>query len=104
MHSPKEIYEWLERIRFYIEDPKSDSKVQLMAYMQDLKTYICVFEQIKWERDVAIQQLHDLGYGLRQITKKDASEFLDCREDMTCYNEFFCECHDCEECSFHGTV
>ena len=34
----------------------------------------------------------------------DASEFLDRREDMTCYNEFFCECRDCEECSFHDTV
>jgi len=70
MHSPKEVYEWLERIRFYIEDPKSDSKVQLMEYMQDLKTYIGAFEQIEWERDVAIQQLHNLGYGLGQKTNK----------------------------------
>lgn len=34
----------------------------------------------------------------------DASEFLDCREDMYCYNEHFCECRDCDECSFHDTV
>ena len=40
MHTPKEIYEWLERIRFYIEDPNSDSKVQLMEYMNDLETYM----------------------------------------------------------------
>lgn len=68
MHTPKEIYEWLERIRFYIEDPNSDSKVQLMEYMQDLKTYIGAFEQIEWERNVAISQLRNLGYDLGQKT------------------------------------
>lgn len=34
---------------------------------------------------------------------KDADEFLDCREDMPCYNELFCECRDCSECSFYDT-
>ena len=27
-------------------------------------TIVGAYEQIKWERDIAIQQLHDLGYEL----------------------------------------
>lgn len=34
----------------------------------------------------------------------DTGEFPDCREDMICYSELFCECRDCDECSFHDTV
>lgn len=75
MHTPKEIYAWLDRIRFYIEDPKSDSKVQLMEYMKDLKTYIGAFGQIEWERDVAISQLRSLGYDLGQ--KMDMQKIYD---------------------------
>lgn len=65
-HSPKEVYEWLGRVHLNVQDCDK----QFWEYMRDLKTYIGAFEQIEWERDVAIQQLHDLGYELGQITKK----------------------------------
>lgn len=34
------------------------------------------YEQIKWERDIAIQQLKDLGYGLGEKPKEDKEEWI----------------------------
>ena len=69
MHSPKEIYEWLGKVHLHIQHHDE----QFWEYMRDLKTYIGAFEQIEWERDVAIQQLHDLGYELGITKKKNAN-------------------------------
>ncbi len=46
----------------------------------------------------------DYKYTCKQnIPEEPDSEFLDCREDLPCYNEIFCECRDCDECSFRDT-
>ncbi len=34
------------------------------------------YEQIKWERDIAIQQLKDLGYGLGEKPKENKGEWI----------------------------
>ena len=34
---------------------------------------LSVFDQIKWERDLAIQQLEELGYGLGERVREDDS-------------------------------
>lgn len=36
-----------------------------------------VFDQIKWERDVAIEQLKDLGYGLGEKPRKQTDSVLE---------------------------
>ena len=36
-----------------------------------------VFDQIRWERDVAIEQLHDLGYELGEKPRTDAEWIFD---------------------------
>lgn len=63
MKSTKELIEWLENIHLseWVELSGADE-------WRDIRNYLGAFEQIKWERDVAIQQLHDLGYDLGQKT------------------------------------
>lgn len=49
-----------------------------------------VLEQIKWERDVAVSQLNELGIGLGQkvdgvyLTKEKYEYYLDCEDAHIC--------------------
>ena len=53
------------------------------------------YEQIMWERDVAIQQLKDLGYGLGEKPKENKGEWLNTEEEGKC------KCNKCGEiCGF----
>ena len=65
MKSTKELIEWLENIHLsdWVELCGADE-------WRDIRNYLGAFEQIKWERDVAIQQLYDLGYELGITNKK----------------------------------
>lgn len=59
MKSTKELIEWLENIHLskWVELVGADE-------WRDIRNYLGAFEQIKWERDVAIDQLKQLGYDL----------------------------------------
>lgn len=60
MKTPQEIYKWLDTVKYEEE------------YVESAKMYIGSFEQIIWERDIAIEQLHELGYNLgEKISHKD---------------------------------
>lgn len=50
-----------------------------------------------------IDYKHTCKHNIVEEPTQDASEFLDYREDRPCYNEIFCECRDCDECSFRNT-
>ena len=42
-----------------------------------------VFEQIKWERDTAVQQLEELGYGLgEKVNKYDSKLWIPCDKEL----------------------
>lgn len=55
MKKPSEIYKWLDTI--ICGSNEED-------YVESAKMFIGSFEQIEWERNLAIQQLHELGYQL----------------------------------------
>lgn len=57
MKNIDEVYRWLNMFKD-IPDCRD--------YVQSAKMYIGSFNQIKWERDVAISQLKDLGYEFGQ--------------------------------------
>ena len=63
MKSTKELIEWLENIQLsdWVELCGADE-------WRDIRNHLGAFEQIKWERDVAISQLRSLGYDLGQKT------------------------------------
>lgn len=46
-------------------------------YSDELQCIVGSFEQIKWERDIAILQLEEIGYELGEKIEKDCNE-LDC--------------------------
>ena len=58
MLTPKEVYIWMESIHDFDD----------FGFWEDAKTYIGSFEQIKGERDMAIEQLRELGYELGEKT------------------------------------
>lgn len=66
MKSTKELMEWLENIHLskWVELVGADE-------WRDIKNYLGAFEQIKWERDVAIDQLKQLGYDLGEKPRNE---------------------------------
>lgn len=63
MKRPEEVYEWLKDLENLFGDNE---------YITSAKMFIGSFEQIMWERDIAIEQLHELGYNLgEKISRKD---------------------------------
>ena len=59
---------------------------------------------MKNEIKITVSSESPISEELSIVHTPDVSEFLDCREDMPCYNELFCECRDCDECSFNDTI
>lgn len=47
------------------------------------------FKQIKWERDLAIQQLEELGYGLGEKIHTEQREIIRCK-DCRDYTDDYC--------------
>ena len=62
MKTVHQVYEWLKMFE-KIPDCKD--------YVDSAKMYIGSFEQIKWERDLAIKQLNELGYQLGEKFKHE---------------------------------
>lgn len=63
MKRPEEVYEWLKDLENLFGDNE---------YITSAKIFIDSFEQIEWERGLAIEQLHELGYNLgEKISHKD---------------------------------
>lgn len=60
MKTPEELIEWLN----------SQSSIRSAGERRDIISYLAVFEQIRWERDIAIGQLHELGYELGEKIKE----------------------------------
>lgn len=66
MKTPQEIYKWLDTVICHSDEEE---------YVKSAKMYIGSFEQINWERDLAIAQLHELGYQLgEKIRENDRRE------------------------------
>ena len=72
MKSPKEIYEWIDK------KIKSEAVIGYKDeedYWLSAKMFIGCFDQIEWERNLAIDMLHQLGYELGQkIEEGDKDE------------------------------
>ena len=71
--TPQEAKQRLERIwEDYTSAYDTASIEDLMAF--DMATNaLGAIDQIQWERDMAIKQLHDLGYGLGEKPREDAN-------------------------------
>lgn len=54
-----------------------------------------VFEQVMWERDVAIDQLKELGYGFGE--KPRTGHWIECEDEVKVY------CSECKEISDYPT-
>lgn len=61
MKTTKELIEWLNN-----QIPMHDTEE-----FRDIINYLGAFEQIKWERDIAIGQLEELGYSLGEKIRED---------------------------------
>lgn len=61
MKTTKELMEWLNS-QILIHDTEE---------FRDVINYLGAFEQIKWERDIAIGQLEELGYSLGEKIRED---------------------------------
>lgn len=60
MRTPEELIEWLN----------SQIPIRDTEEYRDTISYLGAFEQIRWERDIAIGQLHELGYELGEKIKE----------------------------------
>lgn len=67
----KKLYMILENIRLKMGTgfTKEDREA-----IKEAKTLVGTYDQLKWEHDLAISQLHDLGYELGEISHKDEKE------------------------------
>lgn len=68
MKTPKELIEWLSG-RYadrWCQIPMTD-----VEEYRDIITYLGAFDQIKWERDIAIGQLEELGYSLGEKIREE---------------------------------
>lgn len=68
MKTPREIYDWIEK------KIKSESVIGYkdeQDFWLSAKMYIGCFEQLEWERSVALDQLKQLGYGLGERVKEE---------------------------------
>lgn len=71
--TPQEAKQRLERIwKDYTSAYDTASIEDLMAFDM-ANNALGAIEQIQWERDLAIKQLHDLGYGLGEKPREDNS-------------------------------
>ena len=61
MKTTKELMEWLNN-QVTIRDTEE---------FRNVINYLGAFEQIKWERDIAIGQLEELGYSLGEKIRED---------------------------------
>ena len=59
MKTTNELITWLEHIHL----PDWPDLVHAEEW-KDIRHYLAAFDQIQWERDAAIEQLHNLGYEL----------------------------------------
>lgn len=62
MKTPQEVYEWIKEFENF---------PGFKDYVDSAKMYIGSFEQINWERDIAIEQLHKLGYNLGEKIRRE---------------------------------
>lgn len=68
MKTPREIYDWIDK------KIKSESIIEYkdeQDFWLSAKMYIGCFEQIEWERSVALDQLKQLGYSLGEKIKEE---------------------------------
>ena len=79
---PKQVIDQLQSIKYEIEymlknypkvfeDEFSEKDIKAIDYAL---TIIGAFDTVKWERDIAIEQLHDLGYEFGQKVKENNDE------------------------------
>ena len=68
---PKQAIEVLERMQEINKQLKNDEVVQALDHAINC---VGAIEQIKWERDIAIQQLNELGYQFGEKVKPDEHE------------------------------
>lgn len=68
MKTPREIYDWIDK------KIKSESIIGYkdeQDFWLSAKMFIGCFDQIKWERDIALDQLKQLGYSLADVVKEE---------------------------------
>lgn len=65
MYSAKEVRAWMDTVNVDLDF--NDNR----GFWDSAKMYVGSFDQIKWERDLAIEQLRDLGYELGQKKRGD---------------------------------
>ena len=71
MKTPKEIYKWIDK------KIKSESVIGYkdeQDFWLSAKMFIGCFDQIKWERDIAIDQLKQLGYSLGEKIEEEVND------------------------------
>ena len=71
MKTPKEIYEWMDK------KIKSESVIGYkdeQDFWLSAKMFIGCFDQIERERDIAIDQLKQLGYSLGEKIKEECKD------------------------------
>ena len=97
--TPQEAKQRLERIwKDYTSAYDTASIEDLMAF--DMATNaVGAIEQIQWERDLAIKQLHDLGYGLGEKPREEAKKSNDLIERQAAIDAVWngmCIFYDCD--------
>ena len=65
---PKKVIEILERMQEINKQLENDEVVQAIDHAINC---VGAIEQIKWERDIAIQQLNELGYQFGEKIRSD---------------------------------
>ena len=65
---PKKVIEVLERMQEINKQLENDEVVQALDHAINC---VGAIEQIKWERDIAIQQLNKLGYQFGEKIRSD---------------------------------
>jgi hypothetical protein len=65
---PKKVIEVLERMQEINKQLENDEVVQALDHAINC---VGAIEQIKWERDIAIQQLNELGYQFGEKIRSD---------------------------------
>ena len=61
MKTTEECYKWIKSIEHILLDIFGHTK-DIKDYLDCIKMYLGTYNQIQWERDVAISQLNELGY------------------------------------------
>ncbi len=72
--TPQEVKQQLEKIwKSYTSAYDTISREDALAFEMATNA-LGAIEQIQWERDLAIKQLHDLGYGLGEKPREDGTD------------------------------